>query len=192
MDRYEQLRGFLSQYACLSEYDISLICSHFGQTSLKKDEYFFRAGACCHCLCFLCEGVLGVFPPCLTGDEFISYFVTGGHFFTDPNGFSAKGHVHASFRALSPCTLWSISHAGADLLCDQIPAFRQVISLIREQSLLDILFYTMFLFNGTPTSRYERLFDEIPEIIRLVPLKSIALYLRIDPCTLSRIRRRLR
>jgi hypothetical protein len=154
MKRYEHLRGFLRQFNCLTEPEINLISSRFGQTSLKKDEYYFKTGACCCHLSYLDDGVLCVLAPSAREEEAVRYFVTENHFFTDPDGFKPGGCACTSFQAMVPCTLLSIPLCEAEELYREVPAFTSVVHQIREQSLIDIIKHQDFVLTEGPTGQY--------------------------------------
>jgi CRP-like cAMP-binding protein len=189
MDRFEHLRLFLHRFAGLSETEINWISSHFKQLRLKKDEYYFKAGACCCYLSYLEHGALGVYCTCVSGDEGLLHFITKNHFFTDPDGFKPGGCACSTYRALGPSALLNISMRDAEAISLQVPAFAAVVRQIREQSLIDIIDSQYFLRKGNKYHLYQCMFDNNRELLQTVPLKHIAAYLGVTPQSLSRIRK---
>lgn len=192
MDEYQHLLQFLSRCTSLTEPEIQKISSRFGLLELKKEEYYLQAGACCCYLNFLVEGVLGFFLPSGEGEEKVSYFVTGRHFFTDPDSFYPGQPSCGSYRAVVSCSLLSISSAEAALLIREFPCLIQVFQQIHIESLTHIVKSQQFILSGDPASCYHQLLTHQRELIRQVPLKYIASYLKITQSTLSHIRGKVR
>jgi len=188
MINFEAATKFLLQFEDFTENELAYIIGKIERFDLKAETCYLKASAPVCRVSFLLTGIMGAFCIDPDGNERLRHFITGQHFFTDPEGFLPGQCCAYSFRSLIPCCVLSMTSTQVIALMAEIPRLEKLYRTIREQSLLDMLKSHESVRSGTPGDQYLRLLATQPELIRQVPLKYIAEYLGITPQSLSRIR----
>lgn len=185
----EQFSRYLQEITSLGQADTARLISRCTQVSLLKNNYFLKTGDPVTKVGYLAKGIIRQFIIDKKGTEIISQFISEGHFFTDRNGFYERKSSGSSMQALTDCQLLVLSISELDRLKEEIPLLKTVVAQISEQSLREQIKTEEFLRMGTATEQYQHFMTNYPHLVKQVPLKYIASYLRITPQSLSRIRK---
>ncbi|WP_162794302.1 Crp/Fnr family transcriptional regulator [Runella rosea] len=170
------------QYAQIAPYEKEIL-------TLKKGEYFLKAGEVTNQMGLVIEGVLAN-NYIDNGQEKIQYFLSKNEVAANPESFDFRTPSKVSIRALSTCHLVVIDHPTYWKLVEILPWWGQLTRTIGSVVLTKRLQKRAELMTMRPTERYEAFSIENPNILQQVPLGMIASYLGIQPPSLSRIRRK--
>lgn len=186
----QRLIELFESIAPLSANDRALIVGNTYLESLRKGEIYCEPGRVCKKMGFVLEGVFKVVRCDAGGDEFIQYFTSEGHFSVDLESFSNQTPGQERIQALTPCSVITITHEKFRLFEQSIPAFSGIIGQLKEQALLAKYLIKSEMLVDDALTRYEKLMQRNPSIIRRVPQSQIASFLGVTQYTLSRIRAR--
>lgn len=186
----EALFQYLASWHPLSTEDKTILEANCDIIFLAKGDYFLRAGARCHQVGFVVEGILRNYHY-VDGKEVTKYFVTQNEFATNFKSYN-EGSVSLTYlQAETDTRLIVISKQQAGRLSEKIPHWDQTVHQIIASRLLAKANQKTEMLNQEATSRYLDLVKHRPEIIQHVPLGHIASYLGITQFSLSRIRKKL-
>jgi CRP-like cAMP-binding protein len=156
--------------------------------NINKGEIYSERGKICQKLGFVLDGVFKVVRTNSNEDEFIQYFTTEGHFAVDIDSFTNKTLSKEYIKALTKCSVITITDNSFKLFEDKIVNFSKIISLIKEQALLEKYNLKSEMFVDDAQTKYNKLLQRHPSIIQRIPQNQIASFLGITQYTLSRIR----
>jgi CRP-like cAMP-binding protein len=160
--------------------------------SLKKNEYFIKAGDIPDKLAFIFLGIFRVFYLSESGNENILVFRDEGRPLSAYSSFLENTVSRHYFQALEDSILLYISFQDWAELLSGHPCWQAIYARY-----LQILFIekedreTEFLCNDAET-RYLTFVKKYPQIAKRVPYYHIASYLGITPEALSRMRKKLK
>lgn len=120
--------------------------------------------------------------------EVVDTFSLPGTMFMDYHSYYASLDAHAFFEACCPARLLKVSARDFDNLIERSHSFaRWALSMAQGQ----LYSYEIreLNFNGDVSERYAALMQHRPEIIREVPMKTVAAYLGVSPQYLSTLRK---
>ncbi|MFS4483020.1 Crp/Fnr family transcriptional regulator [Hyunsoonleella sp. 2307UL5-6] len=155
---------------------------------IKKGEIYSERGKICRKLGFVLEGVFKVVRTNSNEDEFIQYFTTEGHFAVDIDSFTNKTPSKEYIKALTKCSVVTITDNSFKLFEDKVANFSKIISSIKEQALLEKYNLKSEMFVDDAQTKYKKLIQRHPSIVQRIPQNQIASFLGITQYTLSRIR----
>ncbi len=185
----ERFMRYLHKITPLDPAETAGLTDRFEWLDLKKNEYFLKAGMPVLKVGYLAEGILRRFIIDGKGNEIIRQFISEEHFFTDLDGFYDQKPSGAFIQAITPCLIFILSISDIEILQEEMPRLKPIITQIIQQHLLDRIRMEDFLRMGTAADQYNHLIKHYPHLVKQVPLKYVASYLRITQQSLSRIRR---
>jgi CRP-like cAMP-binding protein len=156
--------------------------------NINKGEIYSERGKICQKLGFVLDGVFKVVRTNSNEDEFIQYFTTEGHFAVDIESFSNKTSSQEYIKALTKCSVVTITDNAFKLFEDKIVNFSKIISQLKEKALLEKYNLKSEMFVDDAQTKYNKLIQRHPSIIQRIPQNQIASFLGITQYTLSRIR----
>ena len=178
-----------SYFGVISDDDLKSIVSLFKLTTIKKGEYFLKAGKLCDKLSFIQSGILRVFIE--TEDKEVTQWIsTAGFFITDVSSLIFQNPARFTIQALTDTEMFTITREDYTRLNNLIPLWYQF-----EKNFLALYFIMMEdrIFSHlamTSEERYHRFFESNKELFNQVPLQYIASMLGMTPETFSRIRKK--
>jgi CRP-like cAMP-binding protein len=181
---------FLQKNTPFTPTEAADLISRFEPHILKENEYFLKAGMPVHKIGYLSEGILRRYIIDGKGKELIRQFITENHFFTDLDGFYLKTTSSSYIQSVTPCHIFMLSTSELEILKEEEPRLKLVISQIAEQNLLERIKCSEFLQTGSSAEKYHYFITHFPHLAQRVPLKYIASHLGMTQQSLSRIRGR--
>jgi CRP-like cAMP-binding protein len=178
-----------SYFGVISDDDLKSIVSLFKLTTIKKGEYFLKAGKQCDKLSFIQSGILRVFIE--TEDKDVTQWIsTAGFFITDVASLIFQNPARYTIQALTDTEMLTITRDDYNRINNLIPLWYQY-----EKNFLALYFIMMEdrIFSHlsmTSEERYHRFFESNKELFNQVPLQYIASMLGMTPETFSRIRKK--
>lgn len=154
--------------------------------SYKRGEVICRAGTLDRNIYIIIEGII-----CRwrwnDSKETVDTFAMPGTLFTEYHCYYAGKESHAFFEACSPTLLLKVPAREYDELINRSHEFAKWCLCMAQCQLYTYEIREINL-NGSVRDRYRILMDHRPDIIRQVPLRTIAAYLGVSPQYLSTLR----
>ena len=166
----------------------NLIENNINLETINKGEIYSERGKVCQKLGFVLDGVFKVVRTNSNDDEFIQYFTTEGHFAVDIESFTNKTPSQEYIKALTNCTVLTITNNTFKLFENKIVNFSRIISQLKEKALLEKYNLKTEMFVDDAQTKYNKLIQRHPSIIQRIPQNQIASFLGITQYTLSRIK----
>ncbi len=158
------------------------------RVSLKKDEYFLRAGEIPRQIGFNASGLLRLFYIGRKGKDITKHFCAENSLAISYSAFIKREPSKFSIQALEDSKLLTFTYDDYISLlnsnvCWQIAAKKlaELIFILKENREAELLLLDA-------NSRYQNFINDFPTLLNRIPQYYIASYLRITPESLSRIR----
>lgn len=155
--------------------------------SLRKGDYWIRAGKKNHNIAFIDEGYLRKFYV-KDGNEITDHFYFENDFSADLPSVLANTHSMASTVAMKNTTLTTFSYYAFNELCKHSPTLEHLHRLIIEISFLRVYKRSVSFILQTARERYDDLMVSYPNVFQKAAQYHIASFLGISPQHLSRLR----
>lgn len=181
--------NYLQQYFDISSDECKLVAKSFKTETIKKGDYFLKAGAVSSKFGFIEQGILRLFVK-LPDREVTQWISTPNSFVTDFNAFFYRQPSIRDIQALTETNLQSIDYEAYQALERVIPAWKEFEKLFIGKCFVFMESRVFDLISLSAEERYQRLFDQNRELFNLVPLQYLASMLGMTPETLSRIRKK--
>lgn len=154
----------------------------------KKEEYLCREGQVEQYIYFVYEGIARSFFG-KDGREYTFDFFFAGDFATAFTSFLQQQSATINIQALEATRTYRIHRANLEALYKTGAAAERIGRHVAEHQFIRRSVKEVELLSLTATERYQRLFDEHPEMVSRISVKHLSSYLGIHPESLSRIRR---
>ena len=183
------MRKFIENYASLPTDEWKQIADCFEKRVIEKDEVILQEGKVCRHLYFVESGLLHFYIN-KDGTNITKFFTEAPYFFTSQASFNAQKPATESIQTIEKSIVWQISYNQATDLyklkswTDFARKIIQEVQFFTEEILEE-------LQTETAMFRYEKMLINNPELLKRIPLKTLASFLGIAPQSLSRIRRKL-
>lgn len=165
------------------------ITSLFTETELKKGDYFTKSGQYCEKLSFVRSGFIRVFATA-NDKEVTQWISTKGYFITDLYSFNFKQRARWNIQALTDCELYTINKDNYALLNNLVPNWVEMEKQFIAGCFIQLEDRVFSHLSLNAEERYNKLFENNPELFNQVPLQYIASMLGMSPETFSRIRKK--
>ncbi|SHL46180.1 cAMP-binding domain of CRP or a regulatory subunit of cAMP-dependent protein kinases [Chitinophaga jiangningensis] len=183
------LADYLKSYFGMEEREIDIIRECFLPQTLRKHDYFLKAGQVCHTMSFQRSGLVRYYMD-TPEKEVTQWISTPGYFITDLAGLVFDKPARYSIQALEDCELFSIDKRDYDRLAEKVPRWPQLERRFIARCFTYMEDRVFGLLSMTAEQRYKWLFDQHPAIFNQVPLQYLASMMGMTPETLSRIRKK--
>jgi CRP-like cAMP-binding protein len=182
-------RRFIEKYTEIPEDEWLQINQSFERKEFAKNEMILTEGSICRYFYFLEEGLIRYFKV-HDGDDITQFFTTSPYCFTDKDSFRNQVPAKENIQALTKVVVWQTTHQQAnDLLT------LKSWSTFTRKFVHEVQVHTERLIwemkTETAETRYKKLLETYPVLIRKIPLKHLSTFLGIAPQSLSRIRKKL-
>ncbi len=185
-----ELEHYISSYfGIINPKELELIRSLFKATTLKKNDYFLKAGKSCDKLSFIQSGMLRIFVN--TEDKEVTQWIsTKGYFVTDLSSLVFESPARWTIQALCDTDLFTIHRDDYNKIGKLIPQWFELEKLFiaRCFTILEDRIFTHLSMSAE--ERYHFFFENNKELFNQVPLQYIASMLGMTPETFSRIRKK--
>ncbi|WP_203258834.1 Crp/Fnr family transcriptional regulator [Hyunsoonleella ulvae] len=165
-----------------------LIQEHLSIDLVSKKDCYNEIGKICNKLGFVEHGIFKVLSYKDSGDEYIKYFVTQGHFLIDLNSFFYNTPSSESIVALNDSKVYTMSRSAYNLLEHKVSNFSKIINELKQKALLEKFTIKNEMLVDDALTKYSKFIKRYPTLSQSISQKHIALHLGITEYTLSRIR----
>jgi CRP-like cAMP-binding protein len=187
----KKLATFLSQISPLSEKTLVLMQSVFVADSLKKGDYFVRAGEYANEIAFLEQGIVRAFYTNKEGKEYNKTFFTGPAIIGSYAALISKEKNQLPQQALSDCIIWRLNYEVIERLSENNYELERLRRKIAERFFVGNEKKQLEMALMEAKERYLIFKEEHPGYEDTIPQYHIASYLGISATQLSRIRQKL-
>jgi len=149
--------------------------------NVDKKELLYREGSVSDKYYFVHSGCLRVFSNNDGIENTIQFFFENSWYIPFSN---------ENLQAIEPCVVVQISKYRLEDFFTKYPITRKIGMAFYKQGVECSHTRNMKLINLSPKELYEDLLKNFPEIVKRIPQKHIASYLRIKPESLSRLKKR--
>ncbi len=188
----QQIKSYLEQIATISDADWAFFTSKLQRREFTKKEVFLKINDIENHISFIESGVVRLFIPKEDSEKEITFgFSFKNQFVSAYDSFLTQTPSAYELQALSDTTLLSISYADLQAVYKTTQIGNLIGRLTAERLFLIKSKREQHLLNLSAEERYLKLFQERPELLKIIPLKFISSYIGVTPQALSRIRKRL-
>lgn len=175
----------------LTDEEFELALKHFWREFIPKKFFYLKAGQICRQIAFLTKGCSRSFTTDEKGGEHILFFAFEDWIIGDMESIQTGKPGVLNIQAMEDCELMCIQKADMDKLENQLPKIKEW-HIAKQQRALHVALRRLSEVKSlTPEERYNDLIIKYPQIFQRVPLQYIAMYLDIEPQSLSRLRKRI-
>lgn len=184
-----ELEKYIQSYFGLQAEDLQKMIAFFEPITLKKGQYFLRAGHHADRLGFLQSGIIREYLDG-EGTEVTKWIATSSSFITDLSGFVFQQPARVNLLALTDCELFVIHQKNYAQLGSVIPKWHSLEKMFLAGCFRIIEDRVVMHLSKSAEQRYQILFSQKPDLFNHVPLQYLASMLGMTPETLSRIRKK--
>lgn len=193
ISKFNLFRNQVEKFVAFTDDEWLIFQQHLKLVSLKKKDFFVRAGEVCNDIGFIVSGSVRFY--CMKNGEVITgYFSMENEMISSYKSFLTRQPGTTHVEAIENTELVSFSHHSLQQLlsdnrvCYKMERFGRLVSEYLICCYDDRV--TSFIMQ-TAEERYIQLLTNGQNIIQRIPQHYIANYLGITPVSLSRIRKRI-
>lgn len=186
----QALIDYIKQLIHLDEEEAKLVDSLFLARSYRKGTYFLKEGSICNEIGFLTAGLVAY---CIEEEQstHIYHFGFENNFVCNYESFLTKTPSSKSIRCAEDVEMLCISYQNLQVLYHRVAEGQKMGRIISEQLFLQAIADITSFYVDSPQQRYQKLLADYPELSQRIPQYLIASYLKVQPQSLSRIRKRI-
>lgn len=185
----EVFKAYLKEKSSFSDVELKQIESVTTIKKLRKRQYLLQEGDVWKYNAFITKGCVRTYTVDEKGNEHILNFAVEKWWTGDRESlFSGKPSVY-NIDALEDSQVALITKENFNLLCKEIPAFNNMVTLILEKSFIVSQSRIQSFISSSAEEKYLKFLETFPHLPMRVPQGMIASYLGITAETLSRIRK---
>lgn len=184
-----ELEKYIKSYFGVNNDDLKEISSFFKPLTLKKGDYFLRAGTQSDRLGFVQAGILREFVY-VDDKEVTKWISTKGYFAVDISSFVFRQPSRWSIQALTDCELFVIDYKNYREIGKKVPSWTELEKLFIAKCFTVLEERLVQHLSMSAEERYNKLFEFNSELFNQVPLQYLASMLGMTPETLSRLRKK--
>jgi CRP-like cAMP-binding protein len=188
---FDRFRKYLEDKTTLSESDYQLIESVGIIKKLRKHQFLLTEGDVCTFNAFVCDGFLRKYSLDDKGTEHTVYFAIENWWTADRQSLMDGTPSKYYIEAVEDSVVLLISKSNYEMICEKIPAFRDMASQILQRSLNATHERINATFQATAEEKYNQFLKSFPNLANRAPRHMLASYLGITPETLSRVRKQV-
>jgi len=175
LEEIRDVRNFFLEKGTIKEY--------------KKNDFFVRQGQKHDYAGFIQKGGFRYLGYTSGGKEQIVGYSFEKDFVVDYGSFQGQKNAIVDVQAIKNSTVLCLSHAELNNFYQH--HIKNIRGQLAENLLEDIYGRLVSLYCDSPKERYLKLLAQYPDILSLVTLKEIASFIKIEPETLSRLRKKI-
>jgi CRP/FNR family transcriptional regulator, anaerobic regulatory protein len=188
---YIALKNKIHQHTILSEEEWVDFSSLWHPVELKKGEYLIKEYQIETSFYFVFDGVLRAYAI-KNGEEICIGFTYNGDFSGAYDSFLAQSKSEFAVQALSKCLLLKISREDLMTQFDAYKSIERWGRLFNAEILIGMAKRQIESRSYSAEEKFNRLLEQSPHIMQLVPQKHLASYLGMTAETFSRLRKKKR
>lgn len=186
---FERFRKYIEDKITLSDSDYQLLKSVCVIKKLRKHQFLLTEGEVCSFNSFVCEGFLRKYSIDDKGIEHTVYFATENWWIADRKSLMDGKPSSFFIEAVENSVALLISKSNFELVCERIPAFKDLVNYILQRSLNATHDRINEIIQSTAEEKYKHFLKSFPNLANRAPRHMVASYLGITPETLSRVRK---
>lgn len=192
MEKFDQLKKALYQYAQIEEEQLMLASTFFERKEYKKGECFNIRSSICRNLGFVTKGLFRIYyvPP-QKKEEINLFFFCENQFMVSFKSFIAQIPCYYTIEAMEDSEVIQINHENLQSLFSSSAKWERFGRVLAEQYFYFSQARTESFIFQSAEQRYLEMLSMYPDIFKRMPLLHVASYLGIKSQSLSRIRARL-
>lgn len=188
----KQIKAYLDQIATISNADWEFFTSKLHRRIIQKKSIFLKLNEIENHISFIESGVVRLFIPKEDPEKEITFgFSFKNQFISAYDSFLTQKPSAYQLQALTETSVLSITHVDLQAVYQTTQIGNLIGRLTAERLFLLKSKREQDLLNFTAQERYIKLFNERPELLKVIPLKYISSYIGVTAQALSRIRKRL-
>ena len=187
-----QIKLYLDKIASISNSDWNFFISKLHRRIVSKKSVFIKVNQIENHISLIESGIVRLFIPRENPEKEITFgFSFKNQFVSAYDSFLTQLPSNYQLQALTETTMLSISYKDLQSVYKSTQIGNLIGRLTAEDLFLIKSKREQDLLNLTAEQRYLKLFEERPELLKLIPLKYISSYIGVTAQALSRIRKRL-
>ena len=187
-----QIKAYLDQIAEISDADWDFFTSKLKRRVIPKKTVFLKIDEIENHISFIESGVVRLYIPKENPEKEITFgFSFKNQFISAYDSFLTQKPSAYQLQALTETTLLSITYNDLQAVYKTTQIGNLIGRLTAERLFLIKSKREQNLLNLTAEERYIKLFEERPELLKIIPLKYIGSYIGVTAQALSRIRKRI-
>jgi len=187
-DGFQNLLSFIKQFVKFNNEELNVILNTLEVIQLSKNQIFIDEGQIANKIAFVNKGYLRVFYN-YDGTEITRDITPLYSFATALPSFVSQTPSFEIISAITDCELFVIKKSDLDNLYEKFPKWERLGRRITEEMFVDSQKRIYSFITETAETRYKRLLNQYPDMIKDVPLRYIADFLGIKLQSLSRLRK---
>ncbi len=188
MERFDFLLQHISTFVDISQEEFEKVKPFFRYKQIRKNRELVGLGDVARDLAFIINGSLRSFTIDESGRERVYKIAFEGDWIGAPLSFDEGIPSRYVIEANEPTEVFLISFSDRDNIYFTVPVMERFFRKLVDGYLKFAIRRFTSVTTETAEERYRKLLQTQPEILKRVPLHTVASYLSITPESLSRIR----
>lgn len=186
----DKVRAYFEQSTQIADEEWEVFAAGLIEQNFKKKKILLAQGATERYLSFVESGIVRLYVPGEDNDLTFG-FAFEQSFVSAYDSFLTQSPSSYCIEALTATTLWRISYADLQQVYKETRIGNLIGRYAGEAEFLKKAKRELSFLCDSAEERYLKLFEERPEVIKMIPLKYIASYIGVTPQALSRMRKRI-
>jgi len=185
----EIFKNYVLENSLVSKEDFNIIAAVCQVKKLRKRQYLLQEGDVWKYNAFVTKGCLRTYTLNDKGNEHIINFAVEKWWTGDRESLTSGEPSIFNIDALEDSVVILIPKNNFDLLCQEIPAFNDMVNKILQKSFIAAQNRIHSFISLTAEEKYNKFLEKFPHLTMRISQGMIASYLGITPETLSRLRK---
>lgn len=185
---YESFQRYIDSRVTLTDTEKEQVRSVAVIKKIRKRQYLLQEGDVWKYHAFVAKGCLRTYSVDEKGNEHIIGFSMENWWCGDRESLLSGEPSRFNIDAIEDSELIIFTNANFEILCREIPAFKQMIEGILNKSFITQQSRINASLSNTVEEKYLNFVKKYPDFALRIPQSMIASYLGMTPETLSRIR----
>lgn len=189
MNLEAQLFENIYVHPLLGKEEIKAIATAHKKIHLKKGDHFLEKGKNSNSYLILINGLMRSYVHNHENEEITTNFFSNNEIVIEVSSLFQRIKSDENIEALTDCECFEIDFEDFQNLFHAMPGFIEWGRAWMSNELFELKQRSIFMITEDATTRYQKLFEEKPMVVKHAPLKQVASYLGITNSSLSRIRK---
>ena len=187
----QQFIDLFLKKAEFTEDEFTLLLSYFRREYIPRKFFYIKAGQVCRQRAYINKGSTRTFTMDEKGGEHILFFAFEDWWIGDLESYYHQQPASLNIQAMEDTELLVLPKSDLEKLSIEIPKLKKMFEQKEQRSSFANMRRLQEVKSLSPEERYLNLIQKHPQIFQRIPLQYIAMYLDIEPQSLSRMRKRL-
>lgn len=185
----QPLPAFLSKLANFSPSELETITDVWNRKqTFNRGQFIVRAGEVENQVHFVLEGTQTIHYLDNGKEVCVGFGYPGTILIAYPSFITGKPSDFY-LQAIKKTEVLSLQHSDWKMLLETVPKFKAVWFTLTEQALIGMMAREVELHLASNAERFDRLLKRSPQLLQLIPQRYVASYLKMEPETLSRLKK---